>query len=175
MKMEKLNAWIGFSGNVAILLGLIALAVEISDNTAAVRAQELGALQEQTQERRLALLSKDLRELYIKSLYSPAELTLDELLAINTILTYRVTVLNRYYRAYSDGIIQQEDWESVLLEVPIFLGSSFGRLFWDEIKADYPHEPDFVDDMTRALSSSAVIPDDEYFINLQERVRALIP
>ena len=39
MKMERINAWLGLAGNVAILLGLVALAIEINANTKALRVQ----------------------------------------------------------------------------------------------------------------------------------------
>ncbi len=52
MKIEKLNPWLNFIGNLAILFGLIAVAIEIRDNSAAVRAQELGAITDLNIERK---------------------------------------------------------------------------------------------------------------------------
>ena len=144
MNLEKLNAWLTFVGHIAILLGLIALAVEIRHNTSAVRAQELGDLQNQTQERRVLMLSTDLPRTYLKSLTSPSELSLEEIYIVNAYLNYRLDQLRRTYRAYEDGIINQEDWESELINVPIYLGTQVGRLMWGHIKEDFPKGSGFV-------------------------------
>ena len=87
MNIERVNAWLGLFGNIAILVGLIALAIEINDNTVAVRAQELGAQREQGHERQLAMLDEDVRTFYVKSLYNPAELTLEELQGMTAYLS----------------------------------------------------------------------------------------
>lgn len=68
MKFDKLNPWLSLVGNIAILLGLMAVAIEIRDNSVAVRSQELGALRELNQDRYLAMLSPDFLSLYVKSL-----------------------------------------------------------------------------------------------------------
>jgi hypothetical protein len=173
MKLERVNGLLSFLGNIAILLGLIALAVEINDNTAAVRAQELGALADQDRERQLAMLDPDVRAFYVKSLYSPEELTLDELMGMTSYLSYRVGVLGRTHQAYLDGIVRPADWEVRLLDVPIFLGSPFGQLWWDSAKADYADIPEFVDAIDQAIATSPVVPDDEFLLDLQSRARSL--
>jgi len=173
MKIDKLNTWIGFSGNIAILLGLIALAVEISENTAAVRAQELGAQRQENQDRQLAMLGADTREFYVKSLYNPAELTLVELQGMTAYLSYRVGSLERAYQSYLDGIIRPADWERRLYDIPIYLGTSFGRLWWNLGKNDYTNRPEFVSAVDQAIEAGPVVPDDQFLLQLQARAQAL--
>ncbi len=57
----------------------MAVAIEIRDNSVAVRSQELGALRELNQNRYLAMLSPDFLSLYVKSLQNMAEMTAEEL------------------------------------------------------------------------------------------------
>jgi len=109
MKLEKLNAWLTFSGNIAILAGLVALAIEIRGNTAAVRAQELGAIQEQAQARQMASLDPDFAEAYVRALYSPAEVTLEELVRLVAYVFHYISNLERTYQAYNDGIVRETD------------------------------------------------------------------
>jgi hypothetical protein len=150
VNLEKWNAWLTFVGQIAILLGLIALAVEIRHNTSAVRAQELGDLQSQTQDRRVLMLSTDLRRIYLKSLTSPSELNLEEIYTVNAYISYRLDQLRRFYRAYQDGIINEEDWESDVITVPIYLDTPIGRLVWGHLKEDYSKTSRFVAEVEAA-------------------------
>ncbi len=49
MNVDRLDGRLTFAGNLANLLGLVALAIAINDITEAVRAQELGSMNDQTQ------------------------------------------------------------------------------------------------------------------------------
>jgi len=171
--MKKLNGWLTFAGNIAILLGLIALAIEIRHNTSAVRAQELGDLQSQTQERREMMLTSDLPKIYMKSLYSPSELTIEEIYRMNGLVNYRIDHLMRAYRTYQDGILTAEDWESQVRNVPVYLDSAIGRLTWDQLKEDYALYPEFVAAVDGALQEGILVPDHEYYLELQKKIRAL--
>lgn len=173
MNLEKLNTWLTFVGHIAILLGLIALAVEIRHNTSAVRAQELGDLQNQEQERRVLMLSTDLPRTYLKSLKSPSELNLEEIYIVNAYMSYRLDQLRRYYRAYQDGIINKEDWESEAFNVPIYLDTPIGRLVWGHLKKDYSKESRFVAAVEAALANGVVVPDDIYYRDLQNSISGM--
>lgn len=175
MKLEKINSLLGLAGNFAVLLGLIALAIEINDNTAAMRSQELSSFQERTQSLLASLMGEDIRRIYVKSLTEPEALTLEELRGITAYLSIRISNLERIYTAEASGIIRREDWESEILGAPIYLGSQFGRVFWENIKGDYAHRPEFVEAVDTALTTSPILPDDEYFLDLQNDLRNLRP
>jgi hypothetical protein len=172
MKLERFNAWLSFAGNIAILTGLVALAIEISDNTAAVRAQELGAVWEQTQTRQLATLEPAFGELYQKSLYSPEELSLAELVRLVPYFSHHLSNLARLNQAYLDGIVRESDWSLELIDVPIYFGSDFGQAVWAELRADYVSRPDFVQAIDDALRTSPIVPDDDWYLNLQSRIQS---
>ena len=61
MKFERLNAWLGLLGQLAVLGGLIALVVEIRGNTLSLRAQELATLEDRNSARQIALFDAELR------------------------------------------------------------------------------------------------------------------
>ena len=173
MKLEQLNAWLSFVGNIAIVLGLVALAIEINENTAAVRAQELGALQEQVQARQLASLDGDFSQVYAKGLYHPAELTVADLTRLVPFLSHWLSNMQRTHQAYVDGILRKVDYDAQVLSAPIWFGTEFGAVVWSQIKSDYAHDPDFVASVDEALRTSPVVPDDEWYITLKARLQAI--
>ena len=172
MNLERLNSWLTFLGNIAIVLGLIALAIEISENTTAVRAQELGALQEQIQARQLASLNGDFSQIYAKGLYRPGDLTVSDLLRLVPFLSHWLSNMQRTRQAYLDGVIREVDYQAQLLSAPIWFGTEFGRVVWAQLKADYAHDPDFVAAVDEAIRTSPVVPDDQWYVVLQERLHA---
>lgn len=173
MKSNKLEAWLSFAGHIAVLLGLVALAIEIRNNTSAVRAQELGELHDQAQERRVLALSTDFPSIYVKSLYSPNELSIEEIYVFASFIHMRLDHLQRHFRAYRDGIITQEDWESELVNVPIYLGGKAGELVWSLAKADFSHDPSFVEHVDRAVRDSDLVPDDKFYLELQKKFQSI--
>jgi len=172
MNLERLNRWLTFMGNIAIVLGLIALAIEINENTTAVRAQELGALQEQIQARQLASLNGDFSEVYAKGLYRPGDLSVADLLRLVPFLSHWLSNMQRTRQAYIDGVIREVDYQAQLLSAPIWFGTALGQVVWSQLKADYAHDPDFVAAIDDALRTSPVVPDDEWYVALQTRLHS---
>jgi hypothetical protein len=131
MKMERLNAWLVLAGNVAVLMGLVALAVEINANTKALQVQ----ISEQTFTNRQEFLltsasNVDFQTLYAKSLLSPSELTPSELFGAAALLTARLAHTERSFSRYKDGLITENEWKGDLAAVSYFLGGPFGQVFW---------------------------------------------
>lgn len=130
MKLDRLNPWLSFIGNIAILMGLMAVAIEIRDNSVAVRSQELGALRELNQDRYLAMLSPDLTSMYVKSLQNPAKMTAEELWGMANYVNVRISLALRGFRAYQSGKLSKDDWDAELSGVPLSLDTPLGKLLW---------------------------------------------
>ena len=155
--------------NAGVIAGIVFLAYEVRQNTEAVRAEELVSRLDADLQRELTMATDpDLQALYIKSLYNPEELTLEELWGISSFLSYRVENLRRAYLSYQDGVTQQIDWEQRAFIVPIYLGSPFGRAYWEHLKADFANTPLFVQAVEEALATSPVVPDNIWLLELQE-------
>lgn len=169
MNIDKLNQWLSLVANFAVLFGLLALVVEIRSNTSAIRSSEWGAIMDQS-----ALLNQadePRNNAYMKALYSPDELSVEELrMAVNTI-TGRLGVLQRAYKGYQEGTVREEDWNYLVGQTPIYLGTGFGLVLWEQLKYDYESIPGFNEEIERALSSSSIVPDDAWFLELQEQFR----
>jgi hypothetical protein len=173
MTLDKLNPWLSFIGNIAILMGLMAVAIEIRDNSVAVRSQELGALRELNQERYLAMLSPDLASMYVKSLQNPAEMTTEELWGMANYVNIRVSLALRGFRAYQNGILGKNDWDAELSGVPLSLDTPLGKLLWQNIKADYADSPEFVLAVDNAIATNTIATDDRWLADLQVQAKSL--
>ena len=143
MNIERMNAWLNLAGNVAILLGLVALAVEINGNTKALRVQAMENSAAMDQELRLVIAgSADLQAIITKSLLEPAELTPSELWGAMTLLELSMMDDQRKYRLYKSDVFPKAVWQSELRSLPYNYGTPLGRLIWNEEKGDF--DPDFV-------------------------------
>lgn len=177
MKMERLNAWLGLAGNVAVLLGLVALAVEINANTKALRVQ----ISEQTfairQERLLATASDvDFQKLRVKLLLSPSELTPSELWGALAWLESRLAYTERSFSRYKEGLMTEDAWKGDLASVSYYLGGAFGRVVWSNERELYAEEDaEFVAavDGQLAMGKGKGLSNEEYLIRLQEQVAKL--
>lgn len=169
MTMEKFNGWMTLIGQFAVLAGLIALVVEIRGNTLSTRTQELASITDRVQERQLALFDPDLRRAYVKALFSPEELTVDEMLGASIYMSYRINTAYRAYVSTDTGLLLEEDWQTFLTDIPLYLGSRFGRNWWSRSKNDFRdgnRGNDFVAAIDAELERSEIQPDDEYYAEL---------
>jgi hypothetical protein len=104
-----------------------------------------------------------------------AELTLDELAGMTNYLSLRVGSLDRAYQAFQDGIARDSDWERTVKDAPIYLGSPFGRIWWEIARNDYQDTPEFVRAVDQALDESPIVPDHQFLVDLQARTQSLAP
>ncbi|MEM1434893.1 MAG: hypothetical protein AAGG11_12605 [Pseudomonadota bacterium] len=170
MNLEKLNGWLNFFGQLAVLGGLIALVVEIRGNSQSLRAQEVAIIAQQDVDRQLLLLDPDARADYAKALFDPAGLTQEELFGASMYLEYRTSTLQSVFSSVQDGILTEADWESYASSAHIWLGSPFGRRWWEFTKdawAAFPGQ-EFVDTIDESLKEADGRPDDLYYIELCE-------
>ena len=172
MKMERLNAWLGLAGNIAVLLGLVALAVEINGNTKALRVQVMENSAAMNQELRLAIAGNaDLQAIIAKSLLSPADLTPSELWGAITHLERAVLEHQRGHRLYKSGVISEAEWQADLQTAPYQYGTVFGRLVWNELKTGL--DPDFVAEIDNELATFEGETNEQWLRKIQEKVANL--
>jgi hypothetical protein len=176
MKMERLNAWMGIAGNIAILLGLIALAVEINANTKALRVQATEDFMAMIQEHKLAFAANvDLQALEAKALLNPAELTPAELLGMVSWIELRINTAERRFDLFKEGVVPETDWQDSLGAVQYYLGTKFGQWAWSEIKKGYAYKPEFVAAIDSELANSKATPNDEWLLAFHEKLANLGP
>lgn len=174
-KSEQLQRWALVAeivGGMAVLVTLLILIVEVRGNTNALRAQELGVINQQNQAVLLAYIENS--DVYTMALTDPKSLSIEENMKLTSLTSLRLNILQRHYLALESGIINRQDWESRLVSVPIYLGSDYGRVLWENVKGDFAHMPQFVEDIDKALAEGAVLPDDEFIIDFHNDIRQQI-
>ena len=171
MKLENAYFMTQIFAGFAVILSLIFVGLSVQQNTAAIRSQEIAGIYEQSQASQLITISSDFSSIYTKSLYSPGELTLSDLLAVVSYISFRLFNLQRTHQAYIDGIIRESDWNKELNKAPIYLGTTTGQIMWEELKGDYSDNPDFINGVDTVLRTSSIVPDDEWFLNLQNQIQ----
>ncbi|NIP51550.1 MAG: hypothetical protein GWN81_06315 [Phycisphaerae bacterium] len=168
---ENLNRWLTLAANVAVLVGIIALVVEIRTNTAAVRSQEWGAILEQHQELNLNQATIESSELYTKALYQPGELSVAEVRATVNYITSRIILLQRAYKVYQEGFASRSDWDYLVNSTPAYLGTELGQRLWPELKGEFEVRlPGMVSDIDRALSDEPIEPDDTWYLRIKSEL-----
>lgn len=170
MNFQKLNNSLTVIANLAVLLGLVALVVEIRANTAAIRSEEWGSISDQA----LAAsngTNPELNAVYIKALYNLDELSIEELRLYVSHLTARIRVISRGYVSFQNGTVSEEDWRNLVGNVPIFLGTKSGLTIWGKLREDYKSRPEFVSEIERVLEESDLTPDDVWLLDLQSKIR----
>lgn len=172
MDLERLNGWLGLLGQLAVLGGLIALAIEIRGNTKSLRAQEIATITQQDFERQLMLLDPDVRADYTQALFDPENLTLDQVYGASMLLNYRVSTLQSVYMSVQDGVLKQADFHGYVDQAGIYLGTRFGRRWWERTKGDFVDFPgqEFVDAIERSIRETTILPDDVYYVELCKAV-----
>lgn len=172
MNIDRLNAWLNLAGNIAILLGLVALAVEINTNTQAQRLQILENSYALSAEAQLAVAENaDLQELYAKVLLKPAELTPSELWGALNLLERQFETDERKYNLYKSGLLPEAVWQSELRTAPYNYGTAFGRLLWSEDKENF--DPDFVALIDNELAHFEGEANDDWLRRFHEQVANL--
>ena len=171
MRMERINTWLSLSGNIAILLGLVAVAIEIGGNTAAMRIQVMDNAVAADLDRSLVIAtSPELRDLYVKALFNPSELTLADTWGISAYFGQRTTVIKSKYLRYVDGATTSADWEDTKRQAAYFLGTEFGRKYWSARRADFSNIPQFVATIDAELANTDLVPNDEWLLELHEEL-----
>lgn len=172
MKIERMNAWLGLAGNIAVLLGLIALAVEINGNTKALRVQVMENTASLDQEARLAVAGNtEMQTLYAKALLRPAELTPSELWGASLYFEERLLDDERKYNLFKSGVLPEEQWQRELRTVPYHFGTTFGRFFWSEAKDGF--DPDFVAAIDNELAKFEGESNDQWLRSFHEKIQDL--
>ena len=106
--MEKLNTWIALIANVAVLVGIIFLVVEISQNTQALKASAIQASTSTARENISMLIENpSLIEIIRKD---PSELTEAERLRGYWLSRHFWLSMQGLYQQWSLGVLPESEW-----------------------------------------------------------------
>lgn len=130
MDSSKLNNWLSLIANVAVVGGIIFLAIEIQQNNVLLRSES-----------RQALLSNDHTSLVadlehldvIKKLAFQEELSTDEQLRLSFVFLIDLRNREFEYAQYVNGLLDEPTWQSYRNVILINHASGRGRIWWEKV------------------------------------------
>jgi hypothetical protein len=156
MTSSKANEWLTLIANIAVVGGIIFLAVEISQNNDLLRSES-----------RQALVANDLlsltqgvenSDIYVK-LVSNEEMSAEEQLRLSFIFALDLRNREFEYFQYVNGLLDEETWLSYRRVILINHSKDRGRLWWEKIGSEIV-DPEFAKLVDELLAKAQ--PDKTY-------------
>ncbi len=134
MLSENASRWLSLAANLAILAGLVLVAVELNQNSQLTRTAliaEGSALENQIW---TPLAGELPGEIIAKAVECPQQLTYADFIALDGFLYTSFNDVYREYELNKEGLFTEEEWKAeVDLYAHWFLGNDFGRVWWEEV------------------------------------------
>jgi len=153
---SKLNEWLTLIANIAVVGGIVFLAVEISQNNELLRSES-----------RQALVANDLLSLtqgienadvYVK-LVSNEEMSAEEQLRLSFIFALDLRNREFEYFQYVNGLLDEETWLAYRHVILINHSNGPGRVWWNKIGRGIV-DPKFAKSIDKLLVNAQ--PDETY-------------
>ena len=156
-------------GIAAIVISLLLVAQELRQSQTIARAELAMALHEAHSILELQEMDPEFSRVWLKSRAEPENLTLQEQHQVHAFLAMALRRLSREFYNYQLGIFGE--WkEAVSVYAPIYLGSDYGRAYWDEVRTVYLAVDDlteFVEEIDTALENKETV---EFFQGFKPRL-----
>lgn len=144
MNWEAIGAMGEIVGALAVIATLIYLAIQIRQNTRAVRATALdSSIQAASLIRSDLLKSEDLSELFLSGSKNPEDLNEVQLYRYRNLVSNMLWALWNFYSQYKYAGLPHDAWESQKFVVARILGSPGGLWYWENFSREF--EDDFVE------------------------------
>ena len=134
-----------FVGAIAVVATLAYLAVQIQQNTRAIKGATLNAITEHKQAE--IRWSGEIGVAYRKSIEAPQEMTKEEEWQMNDWMIAAFVARENEYFQYKHGLLMSENWEGSERAIRFILGSGWGVNWWQQVSRDTYAEEfcDYVD------------------------------
>ena len=156
MNSFKINDWLSLVANVAVVAGIVFLAIEIRQNNELLRSES-----------RQSLIANDVASLtanidnvdVFAKLGAGEELTAEEKLRLSFMFIIDLRNREFEYFQYTNGLLDEESWLAYRGVIEINHSTGVGRSWWDEI-GRHIVDPEFADQVDDLLAD--VEPNDLY-------------
>ena len=134
---EMSNRWLNVTANLGILAGLILVIFELRQNQELMKVSLTNDYYSSYAQAEMIFAGENLPAVWEKSLLDPKNLSLKEMRILEAHTYSPITRWINLYRLYEAGILEKTFWQSqVNLDASYYLGTPYGRAYWDKIK---PH------------------------------------
>lgn len=130
MNWDAISAISEIIGAVAVVVSLIYVAVQIRQNTKAIRGSTLDAItaHQQAELRWSGELATEFR----KAIEAPETLSFEERWQLSEWMTAAMTARQNEFHQYQQGLLDDEVWSSIESIIKLVLGNAFARTWWHE-------------------------------------------
>lgn len=135
MNWDKVNRWSTVLSNVALVGGLLLVAVQIRQNTAITRAQLVNDYFLADMELELAMMGEDPAASFTKAVFDPGTLNEYDAAVLDRYFNYGLVQVSRLRQMDELGLAD-EGWEERIRYLRWHLGNEAGRRWWGQIRAD---------------------------------------
>ena len=157
-RLDRTNSWLSLAANLAILVGLVLVAIELSQNTEHLRLQLTDQITSRMTENNRALLGENPTAAIAKSISEPENLTYAEFRIVDAYLINVLAVWEDRYFLHQAGLVDAANWRRRIEEEVAFeLGSRFAKNWWRESGREFA-EPEVAQVVDDALQT---VDDDE--------------
>lgn len=120
--------------NLGVIIGILFLAVEISQNTTNTRAQLLDQIQARIIENNNIHLREDPAPIVEKSVLDPDSLTFSEFRIMDSYLLNAINIMESYRLLSSSALIGQNEWKiSVNQNASWYFGNPYAMNWWEKV------------------------------------------
>lgn len=160
MKLDRVNAWLSVAASVAVLVGIIFLAVEISQNTAMMQTQINQSRAAQAMAEAQSLYNSDYVPALLVKAKSGEELSSEERVRYKSLLRAFNRNWDNQLRQFNQGFLAANIPRSLRAAILDEIGRSrFAREEWERTKAAYSDEYlEFVDSVLEAAKPLTATP-----------------
>jgi len=160
----KLLNWTFGITNVAVLIGLVLVIVELDQNTTLTRVNLVNESATAENETWITLMGEAPGNIIAMSIECPTELTFADYVVLDS---YMYTALNNIYRKYElakEGLFTASDWQAEVRNyVHWYLDYEFGRVYWERVGRPY-FDGEFSDYVDLQLTQPGINPHDAWLL-----------
>lgn len=139
MNWDRINRWSTAISNLALLGGLVLVAVQIRQNTAITRAQLLNDYFLADMQLELAMMGEDPAASFTRAVFDPESLTEYDATVLDRYFNYGVVQVSRLRQMDELGLAG-EGWQGRLEYLRWHLGNEAGRRWWAQVREDAPED-----------------------------------
>lgn len=140
---SRINSWISLGANVAVLLGLIFVGLEVRNSRAAAEAQAADGIADGFLQLNLISIGDSAAaRIWDTGLREPASLTDVEAFQFSMHMRALFNQFTRVHRLYRAGLIDEADWELYGREAATLMASPGGVIYFagNDLPADFKRD-----------------------------------
>lgn len=152
MSFDALNRWLTPISNLGVLAGFILLAVQMNQNTQALRLQYASDFARDAAAAEMAAIGDTPNVSYAAAIDHPSELTTAQLADVWAYVDAGIYAALHVWSAHEAGYASDADWVAARRLGSSYVNFNVGQVIWKHWKSEFP--ADFVAEIDRELATS---------------------